>query len=216
LLTRAELTKEFPLEFEHTYPVPADFEALKAYKTQRIPYLACPGSLFSFATLSAFGDILQIVTSRWTDQQVSDWNVLVDAVSKAIADRNARTSTEKNERVKKDTEMKELRELVIAQRNKIDQFQHEREEVERRYERELARSHTLLEATVVRKDSQAKVKYKWWYLLGILATFVLVGIGGVAWFGGRPNSYKIYVLANPGADLDDLDRLLKQTSLQSF
>jgi cellulose biosynthesis protein BcsQ len=213
---RLELTKEFPLGFEHTYPVPADFEALKAYKTQRIPYLACPGSLFSFATLSAFGDILQIVTSRWTDQQVSDWNVLVDAVSKAIADRNARASTEKNEQVKKETEVKELRELVIAQRTQIDQFQHEREEVERRYERELARSHTLLEATVARKDSQAKSKYKWRYVLGILAFFVLVGVGGAAWIGGKPNSYKIYVIANPGADLDDLDRLLKQTALQPF
>jgi cellulose biosynthesis protein BcsQ len=211
---RLELTKEFPLGFEHTYPVPADFEALKAYKTQRIPYLACPGSLFSFATLSAFGDILQIVTSKWTDQQVNDWNVLVDAVSKAIADRNARTSTERNEQAKKETEMKELRELVTAQRNQIDQFKHDKDEVERRYERELARSHTLLEVTTSRKDIQTKLQYKWWYLLGILALCVLLGVGGAMWIGGRPDSYKIYVIANPSADLDDLDRLLKQTALQ--
>lgn len=57
---RLELVKEFPLEFRDTHAVPVDLEALKAYKTQRIPYLASPASLFSFATLSAFRDILQI------------------------------------------------------------------------------------------------------------------------------------------------------------
>ena len=212
---RLELTKEFPLGFGHTPPVPADFEALKAYKTQRIPYLACPGSLFSFATLSAFRDILQIVTSKWTDRQVNDWNLLVAEVSKAIDDRNARISKDKSEQLKKDAEMKELRDLAASQEKQIDQLKHDKGEIERRYERELARSDTLFEATAAKKDSQVKLNGKWWYALGFAALCLLAGgVVGSGLIGGRLTSYKIYVVANPGADVDDLDRLLKQTAYQ--
>src|SRR5579872_3226872 len=70
---RLELTKEFPVVYEKTHPVPVDLDALIAYKTQKIPYVAEPGSLFSFATLSAFSDIFEIVTSRWSSNNVERW-----------------------------------------------------------------------------------------------------------------------------------------------
>src|SRR5262249_4660987 len=78
---RLELAKEFPLRFEDTHPIPVDVEALKAYKTQRIPYRAAPASLFSFATLSAFSDILQVVTAPWQEDQIKGWNNLVTVIS---------------------------------------------------------------------------------------------------------------------------------------
>jgi hypothetical protein len=169
--------------------------------------------LFSFATLSAFGDILQIVTSKWTDQQVSDWNVLVDVVSTAIADRNARISQDKIDQLNKEIEVKELSDLAAAQRNQIDQLKRNEAEIERRYERELARSHTLLEATTTQKEIRV-VKFQRWGLLGIIVFCLLAGIVAFAWVGRKPNSYKIYVLANPGVDIQDLDGLLEQTAYQ--
>src|SRR5215467_3902995 len=70
---RLQLETEFPVKFNDTHPVPADLEVLRAYKTQKVPYLAAPASLFSFATLSAFGEILRVVTAKWTADQVKRW-----------------------------------------------------------------------------------------------------------------------------------------------
>jgi hypothetical protein len=67
---RNELVREFDVKYKETYPVPVALEVLLAYKSQKIPYLSNPESAFCFATLAAFSDILQIVTSRWSVEQV--------------------------------------------------------------------------------------------------------------------------------------------------
>src|SRR5204862_2280151 len=106
---RIELTKEFPVRFEDTYPVPVDVEALKAYKTQQIPYRVAPASLFSFATLSAFSDILQVVTAPWKVDQIKGWNKLVTLVSEAVESRNKQVHEAAETQKKRDAELIELR-----------------------------------------------------------------------------------------------------------
>ncbi len=54
-----------------------------AYKTQRMPYVAVPESDFASTTLSAFREILKIVTAQWEDSHVEGWNELVADVSTA-------------------------------------------------------------------------------------------------------------------------------------
>jgi cellulose biosynthesis protein BcsQ len=85
---RLELTREFPLKYEDTHAIPLDLDAVKSYKTQRMPFVAAPASMFSFATLSAFGDLLRIVTAAWPRERIDQWNVLIESVSRAIAARN--------------------------------------------------------------------------------------------------------------------------------
>src|SRR5438045_2346747 len=102
---RIELTKEFPVRFEDTYPVPVDVEALKAYKTQQIPYRVAPASLFSFATLSAFSDILQVVTAPWKVDQIKGWNKLVTLVSEAVESRNKQVHEAAETQKKRDAEL---------------------------------------------------------------------------------------------------------------
>lgn len=88
------LTREFPLRFEETYAVPLNMDALKAYREQRIPYAVAAASAFSYATLSAFSDLFQVVTSRWDPDHVTRWNTIIQEVSDKIAANNARLKKE--------------------------------------------------------------------------------------------------------------------------
>jgi cellulose biosynthesis protein BcsQ len=137
---RLELEKEFPLKFLDTHPVPVDIEALRAYKTQRIPYLAAPSSLFAFATLSAYRDILQIVTARWTDDQVQRWNTLVETVSQAIAARNEKIKAESEARAEQSRRLAALQAENKELQERAEALKKEMERIENRYERELQRS----------------------------------------------------------------------------
>jgi uncharacterized protein YjbI with pentapeptide repeats/MinD-like ATPase involved in chromosome partitioning or flagellar assembly len=145
---RLEIEKEFPVKFLDTYPVPLDIEALKAYKTQRIPYLAAKSSLFAYATLSAYRDILQVVTARWSEDQAKQWNALVETVSGAIAERNQKAKEERESQAERDrqlaafqTENKQLQERTAS-------LEREMQRLENRYERELQRSTEILKSPV--------------------------------------------------------------------
>src|SRR5258707_1766728 len=134
---RLELSKEFPVQFEETHPVPVDLEALKAYKTQRIPYLVAPSSPFSFATLSAFSDILQVFTSRWSKEQVEKWNELITAVSNAIEEKNKKTQLEQQEKLSRERDLNDLRVQLEKQSEKLRNAEREIVRLEKFYEREL-------------------------------------------------------------------------------
>jgi MinD-like ATPase involved in chromosome partitioning or flagellar assembly/tetratricopeptide (TPR) repeat protein len=145
---RHQLELEFPLKFSDTHPVPADIEVLRAYKSQRMPYVAAPWSPFSYATLSAFGDILKVVTAKWTANQVQNWNVLVASVSDAIKKKNEQLMTERETRAAVAQELTVLRKENADRKEKVEELQREMDRLERRYERELSRSTTLELGTV--------------------------------------------------------------------
>ncbi len=140
---RLEIEKEFPVKFLDTYPVPLDIEAIKAYKTQRIPYLAAPASLFAYATLSAYRDILQIVTARWSEEQAKQWNALVQDVSRAIDDRNAKIKAELDAQVERKREFEDLQKENKDLKERESKISREKDEQEERYKRELTRSAAL-------------------------------------------------------------------------
>jgi MinD-like ATPase involved in chromosome partitioning or flagellar assembly len=140
---RLELEKEFPVKFLDTHPVPIDIEAFKAYKTQRIPYLATPASLFAFATLSAYRDILQVVTSRWSEAQVKQWNELVETVSTAIAARNQKLQAERELKTEREKQLLSLRTENQALQQRLAELAKEKDRLENRYERELERTTVL-------------------------------------------------------------------------
>ncbi len=145
---RNELTKEFGIPFHATHGVPVDIEALLAYKTQKIPYINAPGSLFSFATLSAFSDILQIVTSRWTVEQVDKWNELVNKVTAAVKEKSAREQQQEEDRLKREAELVELRASVRERDAKIASLDRELSQQNQLYEREFQRTTVLLERSL--------------------------------------------------------------------
>jgi uncharacterized protein YjbI with pentapeptide repeats/MinD-like ATPase involved in chromosome partitioning or flagellar assembly len=180
---RIELTKEFPLRFEDTHPVPVDVEALKAYKTQRLPYRTAPASLFSFATLSAFSDILQVVTARWQDEQIKGWNALVTSVSEAVDGRNKELAAEANKRKQREEQSLELQRENRSLEQIVEQLKREIERTERQYERELARS----EKPKFQDKNEAAVRdrtflgftRRFWFVTILAAAFLeLVGFGG--------------------------------------
>ncbi|MGD1210007.1 MAG: pentapeptide repeat-containing protein [Candidatus Acidiferrales bacterium] len=160
---RIELTKEFPIKFGDTYPVPVDVEALKAYKTQRVPYLEAPASLFSFSTLSAFRDILQVVTAKWTEEQVNKWNVLVEGVNHAIDDRNQRISAEKSQKERQEKQVIELAREAETQRERIADLKREIERIEGGYERELKRADYVLSSQMPYKTAREDHALSFWW-----------------------------------------------------
>jgi MinD-like ATPase involved in chromosome partitioning or flagellar assembly len=140
---RLELEKEFPLKFLDTHPVPIDMEAFKAYKVQRIPYLAAPASLFAFATLSAYRDIMQVVTAQWTETQVQQWNKLVETVSTAIAARNQKLQAERELKAERDKQLASLQAENQTLQQRLMELNKEKDRLEHRYERELERATVL-------------------------------------------------------------------------
>lgn len=132
---RNELVREFGLKFHETYPVPVDIDALLAYKIQKIPYTTTPGSPFTFATLAAFSDILQIVTSRWSIEQVDKWNELVDIVSNGVKERHRKEQAAEEERAKREAEWEEMKSRSRADQDKIASLERELAAQEFRSER---------------------------------------------------------------------------------
>jgi MinD-like ATPase involved in chromosome partitioning or flagellar assembly len=106
---RVQLEKEFPIRYIDTFAIPLDLEALKAYRVQQMPYVRVPASVFAHATLSAFSDILQIVTVQWPRERVDGWNALVAEVSNAIERRNAEARDEEVKQKARAAEAEEAR-----------------------------------------------------------------------------------------------------------
>jgi MinD-like ATPase involved in chromosome partitioning or flagellar assembly len=140
---RVQLEREFPVKVKDTHPVPADIEVLLAYKTQRMPYLAAPASLFSFATLTAFGRILRIVTSKWSDKQVQQWNELVASVSEAVEKRNKALLAEREAQGAAAHQLASLEQENEKQKQRIEDLSREIDRIDKQYQRELARTEGL-------------------------------------------------------------------------
>jgi MinD-like ATPase involved in chromosome partitioning or flagellar assembly len=197
---RNELTKEFPISFDQTYPVPADLQALIAYKTQKIPYVSAPASPFSFATLTAFSDILGIVTSKWSAGQVGKWNELITTVSNAVEDANR----EKQKRVEqghaRERQVELLEKEVAIASKRAEELQREMDRMERAYERELERSNLLLKGGVTkptRGDVDSRNRRVLVYSLAGAILFVLFALI-VLWLrqkeATRANEMKLHEL----------------------
>lgn len=106
---RRSLVDTFKIGYKDTYPIPVSLDVLMAYKVQRMPYIANPESPFCFATMAAFSDILQIVTSRWSVEQVDAWNKLVTRVSQAVASKQEK---DEKEAAARETERSEVHRLI--------------------------------------------------------------------------------------------------------
>lgn len=141
---RLELEREFPVKFKETHAVPLDVEAIKAYKEQAMPYVKAPASPFSFATLAAFRDILQVVTSRWSTEQVSGWNGLIDTVSSALEGRYRNIQKEKEETIARMAEVEKLRKRVTEYEQLVANLERDAVRIEGQYKRELERTQSLL------------------------------------------------------------------------
>jgi MinD-like ATPase involved in chromosome partitioning or flagellar assembly len=129
---RNALVEGFGIRYGDTYPIPLDIDAVESYKSHKIPYLAFPGSVFSYSTLVAFSGLLKTVTVRWPVPLVERWNALVDSISKAIKIQNDRvgkqlqeekSQQEIAERLHKETELLteklKLGERVAADRERF-------------------------------------------------------------------------------------------------
>jgi cellulose biosynthesis protein BcsQ len=151
---RNELVREFPIKFHETYPIPVDIDALLAYKIQRIPYTSTPGSPFTFATLAAFSDILRIVTSRWSIQQVDKWNELVEIVSAGARERRKQEELREQERAKHEDEWKETQSKLRESQDKITLLERELAQQESRSDKELERTKLLIDSSVASSESR--------------------------------------------------------------
>ena len=172
---RNELVREFGIKYKDTHPIPVSLETLMAYKIQKIPYISTPDSRFCFATLAAFSNILQTVTSCWSIEQVDKWNELVRTVSDAIeAKRRVEEALEKA-RIEEQSAVERLREehrdrqrtiealtreatvSLEAQRvqyeEKIASLEREMTRQSLLYEREYARSQSLMDSSFPQRPS---------------------------------------------------------------
>jgi MinD-like ATPase involved in chromosome partitioning or flagellar assembly len=191
---RLELEKEFPLKFADTHPVPVDIEALKAYKTQRMPYLTSPASSFAFATLSAFRDIFQLVTNKWSEEQVKEWNVLIETVSGAISERNAKLLKELDDESNRSAEVVELRKRVGEQQEKIERLKKEEERLEEVHKREVERAQALLSSAATQTDRitrRPRLRYAIFGFSGFLVALMMSYL-----FQPTPIPLKVYIVTD--------------------
>ncbi len=117
---RNALTREFPiLKYSDTYPIPADLQVLHSYKAQMVPFLGSPASLFTYATLTAYSNIFQIVTSRWRKDQVAGWQELINSVAAAIKQKNEEAEQARRNRETEEAAIKLLRETSARNEQRI-------------------------------------------------------------------------------------------------
>jgi chromosome partitioning protein len=192
---RLLLEGNFPVKFVDTHPVPADINVLRSYKDQRIPFLAFPESPFSFATISAFSDVLQVVTSQWSVDQVKNWNRLVHQISDAVgrdADSQQKLISDQNTREKSFTERGEQLarslENIEFLKKENDRLERENLRIERIYERELSRIPTQAHSSSEKPSSESAPPaagnlLRW----AAVAVPCLIAVAlGVFWFSSRP------------------------------
>jgi len=83
----------FQIRYDDTYAVPIDVDVVNAYRWQQVTYIQHPGSVFSYATLSAFSSLMSVVSVRWPEENVRMWNEFVNRISTAIKSENEATIT---------------------------------------------------------------------------------------------------------------------------
>lgn len=117
---RNALCRQFPIfKYSDTYPIPADLQVLQSYKSQMVPFLGTPASLFTYVTLTAYSNIFQVVTSRWSKEQVQGWQGLVNSVAEAINLRNEDADKAREAREAEDAAIKRLRETSAQNEQRI-------------------------------------------------------------------------------------------------
>ncbi|WP_263381704.1 ParA family protein [Granulicella arctica] len=170
---RNELTKEFGIDYSVTHAIPADLSALHSYKEQKIPYVGAPGSMFSYATLSAFSDIVQVVTSRWSKEQVARWNQLIDVVISAIDVENKKDETNKKEIADREKELVELRSGRLLVERQLTSLREELEakDTVRALERDKSYRSEVMQLT------QTKTRKSWLVATGAVIVAALVVVG---------------------------------------
>jgi MinD-like ATPase involved in chromosome partitioning or flagellar assembly len=184
---RNALIRQFPiLKYSDTYPVPADLQVLQSYKDQMVPLLASPASLFTYATLTAYSNIFQLVTSRWTKEQVQGWQSLVNSVAEAIRQRNEEAERRKRAQEAEEAEIKRLRETSAQSEQRIRDLQAQIEQLRKDVDlahaqaaAELSRASAVenLVRTVTREGSPKKSRLGPGSIL-LWIFFSLVGVGG--------------------------------------
>jgi MinD-like ATPase involved in chromosome partitioning or flagellar assembly len=143
---RNALTREFPIKFSDTHPVPADLEVLQSYKMQMAPFLKAPASYFTYAALTAFSDIFQVVTSRWSASQVQGWQDLVNSVAMAIRDKNEQARSAYEHEQNEKAEVAKMREALSQSTVQL----RERDGRIERLEGELKLAHAQIESELKR------------------------------------------------------------------
>lgn len=129
---RNALIRQFPiLKYSDTYPVPADLQVLQSYKDQMVPLIGSQASLFTYATLTAYSNIFQLVTSRWTKEQVQGWQSLLNSVAEAIRKRNEEAQRRKKAQEDEETEIKRLRETSAQNEQRIRDLESQIDQLKR-------------------------------------------------------------------------------------
>lgn len=143
---RNALTREFPIKFSDTHPVPADLEVLQSYKLQMAPFLKAPASYFTYATLTAYSDIFQVVTSRWSASQVQGWQDLVNSVAAAIRDKNEQARSAYQREQDEKAEVVKMRESITENSRQL----RDRDAQIERLQGELKLAHAQIESELKR------------------------------------------------------------------
>jgi len=95
---RLAIQKELGLSYEDTYALPLDIEAVKAYKTQQMPFVVCPQSRYSFYTINALSSIMNVTISQWGEEKINRWNSEVNRIKTAIGEYNEEVRAENKRR----------------------------------------------------------------------------------------------------------------------
>lgn len=147
---RNALIQQFEkLKFSDTYPIPADLQVLQSYKDQMVPFLGSPASLFTYATLTAYSNIFQIVISRWTRDQVQGWQGIINSVAEAIKRRNEEAELTKKDREAEEAEVKSLRGISAQYEQRV----HEQEVLIERLRKEVDLAHAQAAAELSRASA---------------------------------------------------------------
>jgi MinD-like ATPase involved in chromosome partitioning or flagellar assembly len=160
---RLELERAFPINYNDTYPIPLSIDAVKAYKTHRIPFIKAPASHFSYSLLTAFASILRIVTERWEEQQVKRWNRLSEMVDNAVKADRERIRIKNEEKTSGEKKTRQLEKEVQRLSERIKTVEYEKKQLERtlqevsaRYEREISRTNHILSKTTSSQPQTAE------------------------------------------------------------
>jgi MinD-like ATPase involved in chromosome partitioning or flagellar assembly len=168
---RNVIVDAFSIRYEDTNPIPLDIDAVNAYKSHRLPYLAYPGSEFSYATLVAFSNLMRLATTQtqWTDESKKRWNALVDRVSEVIkSDNDLKRKRHREQQQLRDewAELKKENRSLEAQLDELKQsFEHSRQNEQFRLERD-SQYFTI-------QTYENRRRFFWTVLLGGVAAVVL-------------------------------------------
>lgn len=174
---RLALEEALPVTLNETYPIPLDIEAMKAYKVQQIPYRVAAASTFSHASLSAFADILQLVTAKWSEEHIGKWNSLVAEVSAAVKARHEEREKLAQARQALADELQALRQQFQQSQAQIKYLEEEKSYSEERFTREIQRADELRQHTEKLAQTRQPGWPTFWRALLVFGILVSLGIG---------------------------------------